>query len=507
VLVDLLRDDDAIGVVGFATDATDATGAVAPAGAAPFGSGRIDAISAIEGLSPDGSTSIGDGVALAHSRLDAVSGYPVEATVVLTDGHENEPSYLADVLDLIDERVYAIGMGTPEQLRPAALDTLTNGTGGYLMMTDVLDADDRFRLQKYYLQILGGVRNEDVVVDPEDRIRPGQRHRIPIAVTEADVTCDVVLLVPGRNVLEVELETPDGEVIDAGDAASTPGVSYVSTDRVTYYRLTLPVPTGAGEARAGTWHALVSLDEKGYRRYRDDLEERDPKGFRRVETHGVRYNLSVHARSTLRLRGALSQTSRVPGAELSLRAVLTEYDLPVEGRATVRAAVTRPDGTATTVALEETEPGVFETAFAARGSGTHEVRLLASGHTLRGRPFTREQVLTGAVWHGGDDPLPTAAADPRAREAERCDLLRCLLDDDALGALVAEAGGDPDVLRKCVAAYCRRVTATPEGDERDERDRRERTGRTGRIEGLLDRPGLAEALAEAVRALERRERR
>ncbi len=80
---------------------------------------------------------------------------------MLSDGHETVGKYLTDpeISGLINERAYAIGLGTPENLNPVALGALAQGSGGYLMMTGDLGTDDIFRLSKYYLQILAGISN------------------------------------------------------------------------------------------------------------------------------------------------------------------------------------------------------------------------------------------------------------------------------------------------------------------------------------------------------------
>ena len=52
--------------------------------------------------------------------------------------------------------MFAIALGTADQIQPSALMELTNGTGGYLLLTGAIGADDLFRLSKYYLQMLAG---------------------------------------------------------------------------------------------------------------------------------------------------------------------------------------------------------------------------------------------------------------------------------------------------------------------------------------------------------------
>ena len=103
---------------------------------------------------------------------------------------------------------------------------------------------------------------------------------------------------------------------------------------------------------------------------------------------------------------SIHQDSLEPGANISLRALLNEYGLPIENRANVNVEVTRPDASLFIVALPEIEPGIFEQSFIANIPGTYSCRFLADGATIRGNEFTREQTLTAAVFQGGDTPTP-----------------------------------------------------------------------------------------------------
>ena len=143
------------------------------------------------------------------------------------------------------------------------------------------------------------------------------------------------------------------------------------------------------------------------------------------------------------------QDSYEPSAELRVRAILTEYGLPIDGRASVRAEMTRPDGTAATLSMAEIEPGVFEALEVAHQSGVYHFYVVAKGHTLRDYAFTREQIVTGFTYHGGDTP---SAHDPRATE-NCCNVLQCLV-----GALSPQfcdrMGIDLDRLRRCLSEHC-----------------------------------------------------
>ncbi|MFO7537126.1 MAG: vWA domain-containing protein, partial [Chloroflexota bacterium] len=199
---------------------------VTVAGPPVIGMGRSAANTEIGNLEPNpaGATSIGDGVFLASNTLAPVGGFDHKAIVVFTDGHENSSRYLSDpdVQAVINDRVFAIGLGTAANLNPAALDAIANSTGGFLMMTGAIGNDDLLRLHKYFLQVLAGVTNTAVVVDPEGSIRPGQEHRIPFHLSEADIGADVILLSPAPWAIEFMLETPSGKVINAIDSASIP---------------------------------------------------------------------------------------------------------------------------------------------------------------------------------------------------------------------------------------------------------------------------------------------
>ena len=455
--VDLVHEDDALGIVNFDQDAHDVM-PVTPAGPPVFGLGRVTAKGFIQAYTPNpaGWTSIGDGVELSHTRLAPVTGYDIKATIVFTDGEENRPKFLADVTD-INERVYAIGLGTADELNPAALTTLTNGTGGYLLLTGALSADRFFQLSKYFLQILAGVKNSDIVVDPESRLLPGQEHRIPFYLNEADIVSEVILLTPAPSVFQFALKAPNGEMVTPGGAGAIPGLNFYTANNAAFYRMTLPVPIGAAGAGAGEWNVVLTMDKAYFKRYLASLEK-FPELQKSVATHGVRYALTVHAYSSLRLRASLSQNSFEPGGTLALRVVLTEHGLPLGTSAKVTAELTRPDNTATLLTLAETEPGIFGTSISAMLSGCYRFRVKGQGVSLRGLPFTREQEVTGAVWKGGDNPSPSGKDDPYDPKERLCQLLACLFSQKVISPelekRLTELGLNLDGLRRCMKEFC-----------------------------------------------------
>jgi hypothetical protein len=490
--VELIRDNSGAGVVSFDHDAYPGVAL------APFTSGssqRADVLAAINALAPTGATSIGDGLVLARSTLNAAAGtFPNGAIVVLTDGLENQPQFLSQVGSSINERTFAIGLGTALQVSSGALRAITDQTDGFILLTGALTpgTDNYFLLSKYFLQILMNITNEFIVEDPSGFVTPGNPVRIPFSLAETDIDATAVLLLDVPAV-RLALETPDGKLLKEADLANL-GAQVEHGTNMTFCRMTLPLPVGGGAgAHEGTWHAVLTLDKARHKREVTKLSrtaEKDPAQRERLaalQTHGVRYSFTASSWSNLKLNAKLGQTSVEPGAKLRLDASLAEFDQPVAGRARVEAEVVRPDGVTTTIALNEDSPGAFGADLTASMEGVWRFRLLASGHTFRGSPFAREQLLSAPIVRGGDNPKPPdpsidpecvfacLSRDPKVRRLfkankitaaslarcmKRCRGRRgtmdaecvfgCLTRDDEVRAGFEELGIDADHIAKCI---------------------------------------------------------
>jgi len=117
------------------------------------------------------------------------------------------------------------------------------------------------------------------------------------------------------------------------------------------------------------------------------------------------------------------------------------------------------------------EPGVFEAETTAVVQGVYRFRVVASGLTMRGLPFTREQLCSGAVVPGGDHPFPRTGPSPRGADEALCELLRCLVSQEGLRQSIAGQHVDWGTLEKCVERWCQTRLAPP-----SEEDLREREG-------------------------------
>lgn len=468
VFLEVMLEGDGLAIVRFDHEVNRLMGVtdVGPAPAVP-GSGRAQAAAIVashnpaDTLDPRGMTSIGGGVAEGKLALDTappvVPPWAVRAMLVLTDGNENFPPMI-DAVEAtgITANTFAIGFGTAANVSGPTLNRLTQNHNGYMIVTGTISPSERFRLSKYFLQILAGLNNQQIVVDPQGALVFGTTHRIPFSLTEADYGADIILLTPGPKYLDLRLETPDGRVITPAVAGLEPAVSFVAGQDVCYYRLGLPALAGGSPSgsHGGRWHALLTLGPAAREVSREFVAKQSGRA--------LPYSLLVHSWSSLQFGTSLQQSSFEPGATALLHARLTEYDVPVEKRARVWATVIRPDGSTLDVALDETQPGTFEGKFAAPFAGVYTARVQAMGATFYGTPFRREQTLTGIVFAGGDRRTDPGVADLidrlRERDERLCQLLLCLLDDRIIDQELAKklkaSGLHVDGIRECLKKYC-----------------------------------------------------
>ncbi len=446
---------------------------------------RPKLVADVKATTPNGATSIGNGLELARTTIDPVAGYDNKALVVFTDGLENTSKYINDVKSLITDRTFAIGLGTAQQVSTSALAALTNGTGGYLLISGALSSavDDYFRLSKYFLQILAAVTNTNVVKDPSGYITAGQKVRIPFTLNSSDIDATAILMTD-RPFVQFALETPAGHLVGPSEAISL-GATVAAGTNMLYYRFGLPLLAGGKPAHAGIWHVVLGIGD------------REAGAFvSSVRNYGARYSVSVHAYSNVRMTASLTQNSFEPGATLVVRATLTEFGIPLSA-GKVRAELRRPDATQSVVWLTEFEPGVFEAQVLATLSGVYQFRVLANGWTHRGETFTREQLLTGLAVVGGNSPAPTTP--PREKRDDLlCCLLNCSLKSEAFGRFLTQHNIDAVALQRCLQACCDARNAIPSNRELAEREGSllPSLTATGRLDELLARSDLADFLRQ-----------
>ena len=459
--VDQLFDDNGVAMVAF-SDAAQTIRDLEVAGDLMSGV-RIDLRDKIGDHGPPNQqphTCIGAGIEQAANLIAAspISGdFEVNATIVFTDGIEDRDPRIADVQHLINDRVYAVGVANAANVANDKLRAIADNSGGFMLVTGALAQDDEFLLDKFFIQILAGVLNRDIVYDPEGSVGFGEVARIPFSITRSDIAFDAVALTRAPQFLAIALQAPDGTVI--GVSQLPPG-SYRPGATSRTLRVTLPLLIDGKEHWGGEWQLLMALMGRG-----DAAKLTHMVGAISAPGQAPRlpYHALFHARSNLNMRATLSQSGVAPGSTLYVRATLTEYGRPLATHPAVSGTVTLPDQSTMMVALHETAPGVFETSLAATQNGAYLVHLVAGGLSSRGQRFTREHLLSALIGRAAQpgDPRPgdggPGGGRPGGGDGVK-DLLCCLLGEQVLTdrfARIAERLGiDIDRLRRCLKLHC-----------------------------------------------------
>ncbi|MDQ3890007.1 MAG: tyrosinase family protein [Actinomycetota bacterium] len=460
---DILQANDAIGLVSYDDVVATLASITGMGPLSPPGSGRTAVTTAITSgaLDPRGLTAIGQGMIAGAGVLDAERTNPSTvysrfAMLVMTDGNENVPpnvtsSAVTTAIAGFSNSVYAVGLGSETNVSAATLGAIAK----YMLITgDITTAEQRFRLTKYFVQILASVTNTAIVVDPQGDLHLGVEHRIPFDITEADVSIDVIALSPAAFLLDFRLEAPDGTTIDP--TTPSPNVAFHVGREDAFYRLGLPAIPGMAGTHAGRWTAIVRVSRRGGGIAATHAV--DVPGLAAVvgKTGTLPYSVVVQAYSNVMFDAQVVPGVAEPGAKLALHARLTEYDVPVEGTATVEVEVRDPDGVMTRVALSQSAPGAFDGSFTTTLPGVYACRFRAAATSRGGRSFQREATRTAAIFK----PLPS---DPGGvggildEQRQRfCAFLACLLGrPGALGTVLERLGADPKAVARCLEDYCR----------------------------------------------------
>ena len=444
VFRDLMLDNDEVSVTTFDDQVDTPISMQAVSGAPAFST--VD-------LSPRGDTWIGGGIQTAAPELDAAT-HTNRSMVVLTDGNENVHPYIFELpAGTITDRTYAIGFGLPGDVSDEALNDITSNTHGDMIITgNITSEEQRFMLTKYFVQVLAGVTNAQVILDPQGKLYLGGQDTIPFKVADADIYIDAIAVCPIPAFLEFVLQTPGGNIIKPTTAA--PNVQWIAGQQVQCYRLVLPAlaasPSGS---HAGTWRAMLRIKDDKERARLLRNKELATSVVSPAVNHFLPYSFIVHATSNLTLKAWRVQNDTEPGSTVDLHAVLKAYDVPFEKHANVWADVTLPDGSAQTLKLHPSGQGRYAAPFATSLAGVYVFRVRAEGLTAGGSPWTRETTLTAGVFRkrsrdggGGNQEI-------------LCEWLHCLLKEhnvlnESAWKRLRDLGVNVKLLLECLDELC-----------------------------------------------------
>ena len=193
----------------------------------------------IGGITASGCTSIGAGLTKAMQRI-VDNGEPLHRKVIvlLSDGKENRPPYVSEILPRLrnEYRVHAVGLGG--SVNGPLMEQIANGTHGTFLHT--LDSDE---VTPLYREIFAIETDEEVVGHESGSFATGEEEeagaevkRFPIVNSDSKATVVVGWKNPAVS-LDVELVTPKGETITPYKAQRSRTMSYVKRDTHVIYSL------------------------------------------------------------------------------------------------------------------------------------------------------------------------------------------------------------------------------------------------------------------------------
>lgn len=220
--------------------------------------------SAIDGISPDGSTNIGGGLQLALDQITAsVDRSCNEVIVLLSDGDHNtgtDPLSVIPALKAAGVAVITVGVGTGiSSSGQATLQQIATQTGG-----KYYGVSSTSNLIGLFFQLSMEAQGNGIIARAPVAVTTGQTVETEVSVEDGSTTVTfAVAKQNGSDILDVSLKTPLGDVL----TAASPGVTYSELPNM--YLFQVPAQTGkwkvvvAGTQVTGTVEMLAATDNSG----------------------------------------------------------------------------------------------------------------------------------------------------------------------------------------------------------------------------------------------------
>lgn len=208
-MLDLTEDGNRIGVVEFNTNAHVVEGLTVIDTSA-----REHLKDRVQSLNEGGWTTIGGGLQRGMELLHGERG--TRTIVLLSDGAENEPPMVDDVLPAIRNegiRVHSIGIG--QGIDEEQLEYIADQTGGEALLDPTVED-----LREFYFFIAGDAQQRASLSSREDQLGVGDEMEDDCSV---DASCEDVqfsLSYEGSQ-MQLHVETPDGDVLSEQMAGVT----------------------------------------------------------------------------------------------------------------------------------------------------------------------------------------------------------------------------------------------------------------------------------------------
>ncbi len=241
--VGLMQIGDRIGVVSFNQNAT----VNFPLTTIISEATKTDAQNAISAITSGGATSIGGGIQEGQNQLNNGNTSVHQGMILLSDGQQNSPPMVEDVLPTIPENtdIYTIALGPNSD--QVLLNDIAAQTGGFYSF-----APDASGLQNIYNTIRANVTGQQVIANFSGSINQGQTitHNAPVDGSVTNATFAVTW--PGSD-LDLELIDPNGRIINPDTALVDPDIEFSTGNTYEFYTVNSPV--------AGDWTLkIIAID-------------------------------------------------------------------------------------------------------------------------------------------------------------------------------------------------------------------------------------------------------
>ncbi len=388
-------------------------------------------------LTPLGWTAIAAGVMtglpeFAVPRTGPAPALLTKAVVVLTDGKDNtafknpadnkfysilggmardpgSPTNMIPTQPFVppsDVKVYAVGLGTGQDIDASQLAQLSSAAGGTWNAVDPTQPGAAYSLMKYYTQIYMDLFDASTIKDPKDLVYPGNKNEYEFDILNGDVSAMVVIYDLGGLRLPFWLESPAGEIVDAGFVP--PGFQMRSGFTETTRFVDFVMPAKEPKRYAGRWKLVVMHDGRVCRGSpskkakeigftgRDCGESKSP----------VEFGFAIGVGSNFRLQAFVTGAPVKVGEPIRLTAIPTEAGLSVQG-CTITVDAVGPGGQMwNNIILKDdgahddgdADDGEYARLFTNTAiAGTYAFTFRASGLTRDNKPVNREVVRSKYV--------------------------------------------------------------------------------------------------------------
>jgi len=303
--VGFAQQGDKIGVVNFDCDAN----VVFPLVAIVSDATKTAIQNAISSIQAGGGTSIAAGIKKAQQELNKTVSSFDQYIVLLTDGREEScftSEFVRDVLPGLPKTTHIFTVGLGNDIDGDLLRYTADVTGGSFYF-----APSSSQLQAIYNFIRGRITKQQTFASFSGSISQGATQTYTATVDGLTKQATFSLTYQG-SVVDLELVTPRGRVINASSGLTDTSISYSKGQSYAFYVIRSP--------EAGRWELRVIGTN--------------------VPTPEA-YTLSVQGSSTLRMEVFLDKNQYEVGQPVLVSATLLANGLPVIG-ATVTALVLKP---------------------------------------------------------------------------------------------------------------------------------------------------------------------